>query len=243
VREFHCTRAKRRPLRVKERRITAREITGLAKVLKNCNDAMAPAAAWFELRGLTTVEDLKDLGDDGVIEEFTTAAGLKDLKRFVVKRLILEFEPAVAAPAPPAPAPLWIFGHLKSESINGGLGFHGRKPSHCDLTAWSTRAGVLLLKATLQGHKTGYNAWRPFVSRAIQIACRHGPRGFIFMGAQEPRELSAAVVGPSRACFVETPYPAQFTHDDFNELQPFASVNRKLVAASAEPVRWNALLD
>jgi uracil DNA glycosylase len=111
------------------------------------------------------------------------------------------------------------------------------------LTAWSTRAGVLLLNATLQGHKTGYNAWRPFVSRAIQIVCGHGPRGFIFMGAQEPRELSVAVVGPSRACFVETPYPAQFTRDDFNELQPFASVNRKLVAASAEPVRWNALLD
>jgi hypothetical protein len=42
---------------------------------------------------------------------------------------------------------------------------------------------------------------------------------------------------------VATPYPAQFTRDDFNALQPFASVNRKLVAAGAEPVRWNALLD
>ena len=44
-------------------------------------------------------------------------------------------------------------------------------------------------------------------------------------------------------CIVATPYPGQFTRDDFNALQPFASVNRKLVAAGAEPVRWNALLD
>ena len=137
----------------------------------------------------------------------------------------------------------WIFGHLKNESINGGLGFHGRKPSHCDLTAWSTRAGVLLLNATLQGHKTGEDAWRPFISRAIQIVCSNGPRGFIFMGNDHPRRLISAVVGRSRSCIVATPYPGQFTRDDFNARQPFASVNRKLVAAGAEPVRWNVLLD
>ena len=50
-------------------------------------------------------------------------------------------------------------------------------------------------------------------------------------------------MGRSRSCVVATPYPGQFTRDDFNALQPFASVNRKLVAAGAEPVRWNALLD
>ena len=63
------------------------------------------------------------------------------------------------------------------------------------------------------------------------------------MGNDHPRRLASAVVGRSRACVVATPYPAQFTRDDFNALQPFASVNRKLVAAGAEPVRWNALLD
>ena len=61
------------------------------------------------------------------------------------------------------------------------------------------------------------------------------------MGNDHPRRLASAVVGRSRACVVATPYPAQFTRDDFNALQPFASVNRKLVAAGAEPVRWNAL--
>ena len=83
----------------------ARGITGLADVLR-CNDAMAPAAAWCRRRGVTTVEDLKDLGDDGVIEEFMTAAGLTgDLIRRLVKKKILEFEPAAAAPTPPAAPP------------------------------------------------------------------------------------------------------------------------------------------
>ena len=101
---------------------------------------------------------------------------------------------------------------------------------------------MLLLNATLQGHKTGEEAWRPFISRAIQIVCGH-TCGFIFMGNDHPRRLVSAVVGRSRSCVVATPYPAQFTRDDFNALQPFASVNRKLVAAGLEPVRWNALLD
>ena len=101
---------------------------------------------------------------------------------------------------------------------------------------------MLLLNATLQGHKRGEDAWRPFISRAIQIVCGH-TCGFIFMGNDHPRRLASAVVGRSRACVVATPYPAQFTRDDFNALQPFASVNRKLVAAGTEPVRWNALLD
>ena len=35
----------------------------------------------------------------------------------------------------------------------------------------------------------------------------------------------------------------RFTRDEFNALQPFASVNRKLVAIGGEPVRWNVLLD
>lgn len=63
------------------------------------------------------------------------------------------------------------------------------------------------------------------------------------MGSKHPRELCDAVVGSSRACVVATPYPAQFTRDEFNALQPFASVNRKLVAIGGEPVRWNVLLD
>ena len=75
------------------------------------------------------------------------------------------------------------------------------------------------------------------------MVCEHHTCGSIFMGNDHPRRLVSAVVGRSRSCIVATPYPGQFTRDDFNALQPFASVNRKLVAAGAEPVRWNALLD
>ena len=180
------------------------EILGLATVLERIDGAMAPAAAWCERRGVSHMYELKELGDDGEIEAFMNAAGLKDFQKKLVKKRILELTrpplPGTVGAGPPAPA---------------------APPQTAPPPAPSPTT----------------------ISRAIQMVCEHHTCGFIFMGNDHPRRLVSAVVGRSRSCVVATPYPGQFTRDDFNALQPFASVNRKLVAAGAEPVRWNALLD
>ena len=56
--------------------MAAREIPGLATVLGRIDGAMAPAAAWCERHGVSHMYELKELGDDGEIEEFMNAAGL-----------------------------------------------------------------------------------------------------------------------------------------------------------------------
>ena len=56
--------------------MAAREIPGLATVLDLIDGAMAPAAAWCERRGVQYMYYLKELGDDGEIEDFMNAAGL-----------------------------------------------------------------------------------------------------------------------------------------------------------------------
>ena len=70
--------------------MAAREIPGLATVLARIDDAMAPAAAWCERRGVLSIPDLKELGDDE-IEDFMEAAGLKkDFQQKLVKKRIME---------------------------------------------------------------------------------------------------------------------------------------------------------
>ena len=77
--------------------MAAREIPGLATVLERIDDdAMAPAAAWCERQGVDNIYHLKELGDDGEIEAFMNAAGLKDFQRKLVKKRILELAPPTA---------------------------------------------------------------------------------------------------------------------------------------------------
>ena len=56
--------------------MAAPEIPGLATVLDGTRGAMAPAAAWCERQGVDNIYHLKELGDDGEIEDFMNAAGL-----------------------------------------------------------------------------------------------------------------------------------------------------------------------
>ena len=89
--------------------MAAREIPGLATVLERIDGAMAPAAAWCERRGVSHMYELKELGDDGEIEEFMNAAGLTDFQKKLVKKRILELSrpplPGTVGVAPPAPSP------------------------------------------------------------------------------------------------------------------------------------------
>ena len=138
----------------------------------------------------------------------------------------------------------WIFNHLKSDPA---CGFGGRKPWSCDLTAWSTRAGVLLLNSVLQGTKSDAPRWRTFLRSAIGLICaaadkRGTPTAFIFLGTNAPAALASAVSGVSRSCVVRAPFPGQFTRDEFNHARPFATANTMLAAHGAAPIPWNVLL-
>ena len=89
--------------------MAAREIPGLATVLDGIRGAMAPAAAWCERQGVDNIYHLKELGDDGEIEAFMNAAGLKDFQKKLVKKRILELTrppplPGTPGAGPPAPA-------------------------------------------------------------------------------------------------------------------------------------------
>ena len=133
--------------------------------------------------------------------------------------------------------------HLQSDP---DCGFGGRRPSSCDLTPWSTRAGVLLLNSTLQGAESSAPDWRRFLQSAIRRICaaadaRGTPTAFIFLG-KGPDALASAVSGASRACVVLAPFPGQFTRDAFNDARPFATANTMLAAHGAAPIPWNVLL-
>ena len=99
--------------------MAAREIPGLATVLERIDGAMAPAAAWCERRGVSHMYELKELGDDGEIEEFCISAGLKDFQKKLVKKRILELTrpplPETVGAAPPAPSPT-----TKAVQLSGG---------------------------------------------------------------------------------------------------------------------------
>ena len=57
---------------------------------------------------------------------------------------------ALSAPSS-APKPQTLTHHVfKHLAEDESLGFHGRKPPTCDLTRWATKAGILLLNASLQ---------------------------------------------------------------------------------------------
>ncbi|KAK7242180.1 uracil-DNA glycosylase [Aureococcus anophagefferens] len=138
----------------------------------------------------------------------------------------------------------WLYNHLKSDP---DCGFGGRRPSSCDLTAWSTRAGVLLLNSALQGAESNAPRWRRFLQSAIRRICaaadaRGTPTAFIFLGKGAPADLASAVSGASRACVVRAPFPGQFTRDEFNDARPFATANTMLAAHGAAPIPWNVLL-
>ena len=126
-------------------------------------------------------------------------------------------------------------------------GFGGRRPSSCDLTPWSLRAGVLLLNSALQGAESNAPRWRRFLQSAIRRICaaadaRGTPTAFIFLGKGAPADLASAVSGASRACVVRAPFPGQFTRDEFNDARPFATANTMLAAHGAAPIPWNVLL-
>ena len=138
----------------------------------------------------------------------------------------------------------WLYNHLKGDP---DCGFGGRRPPSCDLTAWSTRAGVLLLNSALQGAESDAPRWRRFLRSAIRRICaaadaRGTPTAFIFLGKGAPADLASAVSGASRACVVRAPFPGQFTRDEFNDARPFATANTMLAAHGAAPIPWNVLL-
>ena len=91
--------------KMREARATLRaremEIPGLATVLDGIRGAMGPAAAWCERQGVVYIYDLKELGDEGAIDDFMNAAGLKDFQKKLVKKRIMELPPPPAiAPSP-----------------------------------------------------------------------------------------------------------------------------------------------
>ena len=49
------------------------------------------------------------------------------------------------------------------------LGFNFHRPPAADLTHWATRAGVLLLNASLQDEDA--SLWKPFLTKVIGAVC------------------------------------------------------------------------
>jgi len=137
-----------------------------------------------------------------------------------------------------------LFNHLQSDAA---LGFYGRRPPSCDLTPWSTREGVLLLNASLQGQKERVGQWKPFLANVIRRICASAegtgvPCGFVLLGA-EARALSSNISGRSRQCVVESAFPSAWTKKDFNDARPFATLNEKLERFGAAPIAWNVIAE
>ena len=123
--------------KMREARATLRaremEIPGLATVLDGIRGAMGPAAAWCERQGVVYIYDLKELGDEGAIDDFMNAAGLKDFQKKLVKKRIMELTrppplpgtPGAGPPAPAAPPQTAVGERLNSRTLRAPAGCLG----------------------------------------------------------------------------------------------------------------------
>jgi len=160
-------------------------------------------------------------------------------------------DPALAtglALSPGVPKHQFHTGVLFKALADPRLNFASRSPRAADLTTWATRAGVLLLNASLQdATKEAERAWKPFLSKAIDAVChkatREGlPVGFIFLGA-EAKKLKGAVHGASQECVIECAYPAMQHTKPFVDNPPFLQVDAALERHGAARIPWEVLLD
>ena len=134
-----------------------------------------------------------------------------------------------------------LLPHLKTKMPH----FRNIKPTSGDLTPWATRAGVLMLNASLQGQNA--RPWQPFLQSVIKALCAKAdgaqvPVGFIFMGA-EAKVLAPFVQGISKCCVVEAVFPGRYTRDEWVATFPFPRVDAALQANGAQRIRWEVLLE
>ena len=140
---------------------------------------------------------------------------------------------------PPATNTLrqYIFPHLARYAFNG------RTPPTCDLTRWSTEAGVLLLNATMQSNGVTAAKWKPFLKAVIAKICAASttPVGFIFMGT-DAKKLAGAVT--AALVVVQCDFPGQWTGGAaaLDTARPFQAIDNALQAAGAPRIQWDVLV-